>query len=202
MNIRLENIKIRVIAKNGAVFLVEFPGGQCSTCGKYYVKEVDAEEYKNVPKVNISYDKSKTGQVKVIISSNGRLQKPDDSWELTYDEFYNTKYSIIRTTSTKLEKIYYTNEKNEVVTIKDNSNAEVNINVNIDSIANYKLGDINTDGNINITDLLLLKRHIIAGTKKDWILSDEKIKFADINNDEKVDIIDMLLLKRILLKKQ
>ena len=169
---------------------------------KFLCGIVEAEEYTNTPKVDITYDKSKTDQVKVTISSNERLEKPDDSWEETYYEYYNTKYSKIRTTATKLEKIYYTNVKNEILTLKDNSNSKIDININIDSITEYKLGDINKDNNINITDLLLLKRHIIAGTRKNWTLDDEKIKYADMNNDEKINITDILLLKRLLLKEK
>ena len=64
-----------------------------------------------------------------------------------------------------------------------------------------KLGDIKGDDKITIIDLLLLKRHIMAGTKENWKLKGDKLKAADINNDGKVNIIDLLLLKRYLIKK-
>ena len=62
-------------------------------------------------------------------------------------------------------------------------------------------GDINKDNNINVTDLLLLKRHLIAGTKENWKLTGDMLKIADLNNDNKVNITDLLLLKRIILNK-
>ena len=61
-------------------------------------------------------------------------------------------------------------------------------------------GDINGDGNLNVIDLLLLKRHIIAGTKENWKLTGDKLKAADLNNDNKINIIDLLLLKRMILQ--
>lgn len=198
--------------KNGAWIALNSWGEDFGENGLFYISYddaivekflcgvVEAEEYNCIPKVQIAYDNSEKNKVKVTITSNERLQKPDNSWIVTYDEYYNTQYSKIRTTATKLEKTYYTNVKNEIITLKDNSNSKVDIKINIDSIIEYKLGDINTDNYINITDLIFLKRHIIAGERKNWLLSDEKIKYADINNDGKINVTDLLMLKKILLK--
>lgn len=62
-----------------------------------------------------------------------------------------------------------------------------------------KRGDIDKDGKTNITDLLLLKRHIISGTRENWKLTGDKLNSADLNNDGKINITDLLLLKRIIL---
>jgi hypothetical protein len=58
------------------------------------------------------------------------------------------------------------------------------------------LGDINNDGNIDVTDLILLKRHIVAGNRTEWILIGQGENSADINGDGNVDVTDLLLLKR------
>ena len=58
------------------------------------------------------------------------------------------------------------------------------------------VGDINEDKKIDITDLLLLKRHIVSGNKATWKLADKKVVIADINKDGKVDVTDLLRSKR------
>ena len=48
--------------------------------------------------------------------------------------------------------------------------------------------------------VILLKRHLIAGNKTNWILTGDSLKSADMNEDGKVDISDLLLLKREVIK--
>lgn len=57
------------------------------------------------------------------------------------------------------------------------------------------LGDVNVDGNVNILDLLFLKKHIFG---LDSNLDTTKFNF-DINNDGNVNGNDIIILKRILL---
>ena len=64
----------------------------------------------------------------------------------------------------------------------------------------YQLGDINKDGKITATDLLLLKRHLVAGEKQEWILTGDKFKAADINEDGKITATDLILIKRLVLE--
>lgn len=71
----------------------------------------------------------------------------------------------------------------------------------VDIVKQKKVGDINGDDKINIVDVLLVKRHILAAKKENWKLTGEKFKSADLNNDNVIDIKDLLLLKRIILKK-
>ena len=59
----------------------------------------------------------------------------------------------------------------------------------------YK-GDINSDKNIDIIDLLFLKRHLIAGKNEKWMLKGDMFKAADMNLDNKLDVLDLLILKR------
>ncbi len=62
------------------------------------------------------------------------------------------------------------------------------------------VGDANSDGEISATDILWIKRHLIAGDKKEWILTDDKFKAGDINKDNKITATDLLLMKRLVLK--
>ena len=64
----------------------------------------------------------------------------------------------------------------------------------------YELGDINEDGKITATDLLLVKRHLIAGEKQEWTLTGDRFKAGDINKDGKITATDLLLIKRLVLE--
>lgn len=62
-----------------------------------------------------------------------------------------------------------------------------------------KLGDVNEDGQIDIIDLALIKRHLI-GTST---LQNQDYRAAKLqNNAKEIDIIDMALLKRYLIGTQ
>ncbi len=64
----------------------------------------------------------------------------------------------------------------------------------------YQLGDINNDGKITATDLLLVKRHLVSNQKQEWILTGDKFYAGDINKDGKITATDLLLIKRLTLK--
>jgi hypothetical protein len=80
------------------------------------------------------------------------------------------------------------------VYVKDKAGNVSSKSITISNV--YELGDINDDGNLDITDLLLLKRNIVAGSKTSWALTGQGEKSADINKDGNVDVTDILLLKR------
>ena len=80
------------------------------------------------------------------------------------------------------------------VYVKDRAGNIASKEIKISNIS--KTGDINDDKKIDITDLLVLKRHIVSGNKKAWKLTDKKLLLADINKDGKIDVTDLLLLKR------
>ncbi len=61
-------------------------------------------------------------------------------------------------------------------------------------------GDLDNDGEITPTDLLLIKRHLVAGEQQDWILTGDSFKAADINKDNQVTSTDLLLMKRLVLE--
>ena len=64
----------------------------------------------------------------------------------------------------------------------------------------YQLGDVNKDGKITATDLLLVKRHIVAGERQEWILTEDKFTLADLNKNGKITATDLLLLKRLVIQ--
>ncbi|MFZ5988757.1 MAG: pectate lyase [Bacillota bacterium] len=58
-------------------------------------------------------------------------------------------------------------------------------------------GDLNGDGNVNSTDYVILKRHVIKHT----ILSPEQLEAADLNLDGQVNSTDCTILKRFIIRK-
>ena len=63
----------------------------------------------------------------------------------------------------------------------------------------YKIGDVNGDGKITATDVLWVKRHLVAAKKQEWILTGLKFKAGDINKNGKITATDLLLIKRLVL---
>ncbi len=63
----------------------------------------------------------------------------------------------------------------------------------------YKIGDVNRDGKITATDVLFVKRHLVAAKKQEWILTGLKFKAGDINKDRNITATDLLLIKRLVL---
>ena len=64
----------------------------------------------------------------------------------------------------------------------------------------YEPGDIDGNGFIDITDLLMLKRHLVAGNRDSWKLTGDSLLSADMNENGTVDITDMLMLKRVIVE--
>ena len=139
---------------------------------------------KTAPEVEIIYStKEETeGSVIVEIQANEELQSLA-GWNLSTDK-------------KKLTKKYSRNTK-ETVIVKDIAGNEKQVEINIQNIKTpIKIGDINADSKIDITDIILLKRHLIAENRTNWILTGDNLEAADMNENEKVDISDLLLLKR------
>ena len=81
------------------------------------------------------------------------------------------------------------------------SSSETNENDNL----KYNIGNINGDEEINLKDLLKLRRYIAVSinstllqSHQGWELNDTEKTMADINGDEKIDLMDILTLRRYL----
>ena len=139
---------------------------------------------KTAPEVEVSYSTTEEteGSVTVEIQANEELQSLT-GWNLSTDQ-------------KKLTREYSRNTK-ETVTVKDIAGNEKQVEINIQNIKTpIKIGDINADDKIDITDIILLKRHLIAGNRTNWILTGDNLESADMNENGKVDISDLLLVKR------
>ena len=141
---------------------------------------------KVAPVLNVTYSTKNPikENVKVTITSNEPIQSVT-GWTLSSDK-------------KTLTKEYSANTK-ETIVVKDLAGNETRVTIEIDNIEGkpeITIGDINEDRKIDITDFLMLKRHLIAGNKKDWILTGNRLLAADMNENGKVDISDVLILKR------
>ena len=141
---------------------------------------------KVAPALNVTYStKNPTKEnVKVTITSNEQIQSVT-GWALSSDKKTLTKE--------------YTANVKETIIVKDLAGNETRVTIEIDNIEGkpeITIGDINEDEKIDITDFLMLKRHLIAGNRRDWILTGNRLLAADMNENGKVDISDVLILKR------
>ena len=132
--------------------------------------------------MNVTYSTQNltNGDVEVTITANEKIQEIS-GWTLSSDGL-------------KLTKTYSQNT-NEKVTVKDLAGNTKEANIQITNIIELS-GDINQDENIDITDLFILKRHMIAGSREAWKLTGDSLVAADMNEDSNVDITDLLMLKR------
>ena len=146
---------------------------------------------KTGPSVNVGYStKNPTKEnVTVTITSNEEIQAVQ-GWTLSSDK-------------KTLTKEYSANTK-ETITVKDIVGNETQVNVEINNIdknlPEITIGDINQDGKIDVTDFLMLKRHLVAGNRDSWKLTGDSLSSADMNENETVDITDMLMLKRVIVE--
>ena len=66
-----------------------------------------------------------------------------------------------------------------------------NNSISIISISDLETGDINMDGNINITDIVLLIEHIISDNS---IYNSHQLFLSDLNNDTLMNVTDIILV--------
>ena len=146
---------------------------------------------KIAPNMNVEYStKNPTNKnVTVTITSNEEIQEVE-GWTLSSDKRVLTKE--------------YDENTKETITIKDLAGNEAQANIEITNIDNtlpeITIGDINQDEKIDVTDLLMLKRHLVAGSRESWKLAGDRLLASDMNEDGNVDITDMLMLKRIIVE--
>ena len=139
---------------------------------------------KIVPSVEVTYSTKEITEenVKVTITANEEVQNII-GWELSSDK-------------KALTKEYNANTK-ETITVKDIAGNETQVNIEINNIEKkITLGDINQDEKIDVTDFLMLKRHLVAGNRNSWNLTGDSLLAGDMNENGTIDITDMLILKR------
>ena len=127
--------------------------------------------------------------VTVTITANEEIQAVQ-GWTLSSDKKTLTKE--------------YTENIKETITVKDLAGNETQANIeisNIDkSLPETIVGDINQDEKIDVTDFLMIKRHLVAGNRNSWKLTGDSLSSADMNENGTIDITDMLMLKRVIVE--
>jgi len=78
---------------------------------------------------------------------------------------------------------------------KDNLQMSNVVSFNVTENYEKLNGDLNQDGNITLTDLIPLQKHLLLRTN----LTTEQSALADLNSDGMINVIDLMLLKRTLL---
>ena len=112
--------------------------------------------------------------------------------------------SVLRMTSKGVtaSNVDMTTVGTKPVTISYKGKSATPFEVTVGGTQSTLLGDIDGNGVIDATDLLLMKRHIIAGSKTEWILTGDKFTRGDMNTDGLINPTDLLLLKREIVKKR
>lgn len=59
------------------------------------------------------------------------------------------------------------------------------------------MGDVNQDGKLSISDMAMIKSHILGNSE----LTFEQMDLADMNNDTHIDVVDIMEIRRIILNK-
>ena len=108
---------------------------------------------------------------------------------------------IVITNNSMRKQYTFTSNKEFTFEFQDKAGNKGTTVAKVDWINEEKeMGDINQDGKITATDIILVKRHLVAGKKQEWILTEDKFKLADINKDNKITATDLILIKRLVLE--
>lgn len=91
--------------------------------------------------------------------------------------------------------LYNKDEENEII---QDTFEGININ-DVTTWNKVKFENKSEEIKYNITDILLIKRHILAGNKESWKLKGDNFTKLDINKDEIINVTDLMLVKRIIL---
>ena len=154
----------------------------------------------NIPEVIIT---SENGQL-IIYSING---VPYENYPLNYNYGFIGSPSIIDIDNDgDLEIIIGTSQNLSVIDIKENSNASQNYwntyqgdshrsGVYIYNSSNLLIGDLNTDGLIDVLDLVMIINIIIGN----HIATTEQLITGDLNNDGTIDVLDVVQLVNTIL---
>ena len=62
----------------------------------------------------------------------------------------------------------------------------------------YMQGDVNMDGSIGVTDVILVLRHIIGKTT----FNEKECSLADMNSDDEISVVDAIYIQKIIVNIQ
>ncbi len=171
--------------------------------------------FENNGEFTFQYKDSQDNDNVEVIEHNAKvdwIDKTAPTAKITYNIEQDTDQPVIATLTDESEEIVITNN-NMSKQYTFNSNKEFTFEfedkagnkgtavAKVDWInENQKLGDVNQDGEITPTDLLLIKRHIVAGDNQEWILTGNQFELGDISKDNQITATDLLLIKRLVLE--
>ena len=180
----------------------------CITDAKLKLNNIDGEDITR--KFNLNEELKTSDNIYFEINKNASannylsLKKDNQSIieDVLIENLYNYTFKESGKYQIKIESKPIIYSKNQDGTISENEDDKISgekiyeFEIKNDVIIS---GDINGDGKLDVSDLLLIKRHLIAGSKEEWKLSEKQQKYADIDNNGVVDVSDLLYLKRKLL---
>ena len=154
----------------------------------------DREEKTHIAKVSWIDKKAPTAQI--------RYSTQETTSQAVIATLVNESEEIIIMNNGASRQYTFTENGEFTFQFKDKAGNTGTVTAKVDWIkkGEYTVGDVNQDGKITATDLLLVKRHLVAGKKQEWILTGNKFNAGDINSDGKITATDLLLLKRLVLK--
>ena len=171
---------------DGLVEVVAGKGIGCGANGNLYVKYGTGNtlKQKNKWSYDVNWMEGRNLEANTVALTVDAATSPINEAGL---KIYNFQQNI----DGDLDKVV--DGKNITVTIKSlkiGGVEQVDPNAGSDT-TNRKYGDINNDGKINITDVVLLRAHIV-GTKK---LTGDDFTYADVNLDGKTNIVDVVMIR-------
>ena len=191
-----ENIEILVKDKAGNI------------SEKVFIDKIKID--KEIPTVTVGkIEQEEENKLKVVLKANKKIENIEALEEALNENDKIESYELSED-GTELIIIYVNKTNKEInirdkIIIKDEAENEKEVNLAEEEIElkamieiiGKLLGDIDNNNVIDISDLLLMKRHVLAGEDFDLLLEDDEQ--ADMDEDGNVNITDLLLLKRKML---
>lgn len=127
-------------------------------------------------------------------TDNGYIMEGDNLSDVIISA-NNDDSSAVFKFSTSLEKvfIYETDEKTIGAAVDTDNNGTFETDLN--NTISESLGDVNTDGSITVSDVVLMQKYFIKTEKFNIV----QYAVADFNNDGTVNIFDVIELKRFVI---
>ena len=118
-----------------------------------------------------------------IVNIDGRYFHVDSTWDDSNDEI-NYKWFCKSDSEMKNAGGYHASWKTAVISSMHD------FQENISPECNYQMGDMNTDGNVNIADAVKLEKYILNSEKPD-----SNLILSDLNFDGITDVFDMIEMR-------